>query len=300
MPALRRPLPCPCAVAMCRRANAATLQFPEPMTMTLKSRVSMIVAAISAVLLVAGCSVPADSDRGGIHDPHETTNRGVHGFNVGLDRALFRPAGRAYTKIVPDPIEDSFNHFAHNISKPGDVVNFLLQGRVKEAGISLARFVVNTTVGFAGLADPATEFGIPAQSTDFGETLHVWGAKEGAYIELPVLGPSTERDAVGRVVDIFTNPLGYTGPIGDEHIRVYTYALDSLSKRGRYSSTVDSVLYESADSYAAARSVYLQNRRYKLEGTGEDSYIDPYDDPYENFDADTGSTIDPYEDPYAD
>lgn len=266
--------------------------------MSLKSRPFRIFGMLCLVALVSACSVPDSNytNSGEIFDPHENSNRGVHRFNLAVDSALFRPASRGYTTIVPDPIEDSFNHFSQNLSEPKDMLNFLLQGRVKEAGISLARFVLNTTIGFAGLADPATEFGIPATSTDFGETLYVWGVNEGAYIELPILGPSTQRDAVGRVVDFFTNPLGYNDKIGDAYVPAYAHVVENLSDRGRYSDTVDSILYESADSYSVARVIYLQNRRFKLEGAGGDSYVDHYDDPY----ADTGTDIDPYEDPYDD
>ncbi len=266
--------------------------------MSLKSRPYRIAGTLGLVALVSACSVPDSNyaNSGEVFDPYEDANRSVHRFNLAVDSALFRPASRGYTTIVPDPIEDSFNHFSQNLSEPRDTVNFLLQGRVKEAGISLARFLVNSTIGFAGLADPATEFGIPATSTDFGETLYVWGVDEGAYVELPIFGPSTQRDAVGRVVDFFTNPLGYNDKIDDEYITVYANVVENLSDRGRYTDTIDSILYESADSYAVARVIYLQNRRFKLEGAAGDSYVDPYDDPY----AATDPYADPYEDPYAD
>lgn len=151
---------------------------------------------------------PATLDANGIYDPIESTNRGIHEFNRGVDRFLFRPASRGYTRFIPDPIEDSFNSFSRNLSEPSDFVNSLAQGRFDVAGISLARFLINSTIGFAGLADPATDFGIPATDTNFGETLHVWGFGEGAYVELPFYGPSTTRDAVGVIGDLFTNQIG--------------------------------------------------------------------------------------------
>lgn len=264
--------------------------------MTLLRRTFRMTAPLIVGALLAACSVPDASyvSSGEVFDPHENTNRGVHRFNRAVDTALFRPASRGYTTVIPDPIEDSFNYFSQNLSEPGDTVNYLLQGRVKEAGISLARFLVNSTIGFAGLADPATDFGIPATSTDFGETLYVWGFNEGAYVELPIFGPSTQRDAVGIVVDFFTNPLSYEEHIDRKNLGAYARVVERLSTRGRYSDTIDSVLYESSDSYALARLIYLQNRRFELEGSGGDSYVDPYDDPYSN----TGTAIDPYEDPY--
>ena len=247
--------------------------------------------ALAALAVLAGCATPESAARssGAIYDPLENTNRGVHAFNLGVDRLFFRPAARGYTDLIPDPIEDSFNHFADNLSEPGDTVNFLAQGRLREAGTSLARFLINSTIGFAGLANPASEFGIPETDTDFGETLHVWGFAEGAYVELPFFGPSTARDAVGVLADFFTNPITFARQNPADNIGVYAELLERLSDRGRFSDTVDSILYESADSYAQARIIYLQNRRFELAGTGEEAYLDPYEDTFE----------DPYEDPYA-
>ncbi len=256
----------------------------------LLGRVSLILGVL-AISFAAGCATKegADLSPGEVFDPYEATNRGTHAFNVGVDRLLFRPAATGYTKFVPDPIEDSFNSFARNLSEPGDFVNSLAQGRFEVAGISLVRFLMNSTIGFAGLADPATDFGIPETDTDFGETLHVWGFGEGAYIELPFYGPSTTRDAVGVIADLFTNPLSFSFTRALENPGLYAEIVERLSDRGRYSDTVDSILYESADSYAQARLIYLQNRRFDLEGTDTSAYVDPYDDPYQDI----------YEDPYA-
>jgi phospholipid-binding lipoprotein MlaA len=255
------------------------------------------ITALSVVLLtVTGCASPQDSavSAGGVFDPYESANRNVHAFNIAVDRTLFRPAARGYTNVVPDPIEDSFNYFSRNLAEPGDTVNFMLQGNLREAGISLWRFVLNTTIGFGGLANPASDFGIPETDTDFGETLFVWGVGEGAYIELPFFGPSTQRDAVGVLADFFTNPLSLTPQNPADNIEVYAGITERLSDRGRFSDTVDSILYESADSYAQARVIYLQNRRFELAGDSPEAYLDPYDDVFAD------PYTDPYEDPYAD
>jgi phospholipid-binding lipoprotein MlaA len=144
---------------------------------------------------------------------------------------------------------------------------------------------MNSTIGLAGFIDAATEFNIPEHTTDFGETLAVWGVGEGAYIELPVLGPSTQRDAIGFVTDLLTNPLTYVtiNSSPEQYIPPTARAGALLNDRDRFKSTIDSVLYESADSYAQSRSIYLQNRRFKLEGaTGieTDPYTEQYIDPY--------------------
>lgn len=252
---------------------------------------TLTVCAMLSFSALAACGVPKDEieQTGGVYDPFERTNRGMHAFNLGVDKVLFRPASKGYTSLIPDSIEDSFNSFSKNLSEPGDMMNSLAQGRFKIAGISLARFVINTTIGFAGLADPATEFGIPQTDTDFGETLYVWGVGEGAYVELPFFGPSNQRDAIGILADFFTNPITFAIQNPVDNLSVYAEILERMSDRGRYSDTVDSILYDSADSYAQARLIFLQNRRFQLAGDDGDAYVDPYDDPFSDI----------YEDPYA-
>jgi len=245
-----------------------------------------------ALALLAACGGPHSSSLqpGVINDPYEGTNRKVHAFNRGLDRALVRPAARGFTTIVPDEIEDSVGNFAENLGQPSVVVNSVLQGDLRGAELSTVRFLTNTVLGFGGLFDAAGEFNLPEHDTDFGETLHVWGVGEGAYVELPVLGPSTTRDTVGRVVDLFTNPLTYELPEPERYYSTGAAVASRLSDRGRFSDTVDSILYESADSYAQSRLIYLQNRRFELGQAGDAGSLDPYSaDPF----------ADPYEDPYA-
>ncbi len=232
-------------------------------------------------LVLGACSVPGPGGApGGIHDPYEETNRRNHELNRAIDRGLVRPAGKGYTSILPDPVGETVSNFGANLSLPGTVVNNLLQGDLGGALQNTYRFAFNTVFGIGGLGDPAGELGITEVEADFGGTLHVWGVPEGAYVELPVLGPSTERDAVGRVVDLFTNPLSYTLPKPEKYYGTAARAAAKLRNRGRFSDTVDSVLHESADSYSQSRLIYLQNRRFELGGNDDDAYIDPYDDPY--------------------
>ena len=260
--------------------------------------------AILALPVLAACSHTPDGviASQGVHDPFEKQNRSMHDFNLAVDRFAYRPAGIGYSKVVPDPIEDSISAFAENLSQPKIMINALLQGDLEGFGWSLARFLMNSTIGGFGLSDPASEFGVPVVDKDFGQTLHVWGVGQGAYLELPFYGPSTERDTVGIMVDIWLNPFSFIGnnTLGDATL--YSNVGELLSDRGRYSDTIDAILYESADSYAQARLIYLQNRRFELGTSGDpdafDPYADPYDDPYA--DPYAGATADPYYDPYSD
>ena len=262
--------------------------------MTTFAGTALRLCILALALVAAGCAkkTAVEQANGAYHDPYENANRSVHSFNRNVDRYLFRPASKGYVKIFPDPMVTSFNSFAENISLPGQAVDYLLQGRPKESGIALYRFLINSTVGFAGLADPATDFKVPQVDTDFGETLHVWGVGEGAYLELPLYGPSTARDAVGVLVNLFTNPLDFAPTRPVNNLGLYTEIVRRMGDRGRFSDTVDSILYESADSYAQARLIYLQNRRFELAGDNDDAYLGLYADPYSD-------ASDPYEDPYA-
>ena len=253
--------------------------------MSLTLRPFSTLAAMVLCGFLAACATPSpeQTTNGGVFDPYEGANRSVHGFNRGVDRVLFRPASKGYVTIVPEPMVTSFSHFAENLSMPGQMVNALLQGDLRTAGNALARFAMNTTIGFAGLADPATEFKVPAVDTDFGETLHVWGVREGAYVELPFFGPSTSRDAVGLFVDFFTNPISYATHNPADNISAYAEIVRRMGDRGNFSDTIDAILYESADSYAQLRLIYLQNRRFELGQSDQSSEIDPFDLDTEGF-----------------
>lgn len=248
------------------------------------------VALLAVVLLALGACTAAPVAQG-INDPAERQNREVHALNRAVDRGVLRPASQAYGAVVPGPIRTGVSNFAANLDQPRMVVNGLLQGRVEDAAANTFRFLVNSTFGFAGLLDPATDMGIFARDTDFGETLHVWGVGEGAYVELPLLGPSTGRDAVGTAVDFVLNPLAHAGLSDDARaLRRGSAVGGALDSRHRFSATIDGVLYDSPDSYAQARLLYLQNRRFELGGAGNATGLD---DLYGDIDAD------PYGDLYA-
>lgn len=238
--------------------------------------------ALVAVLGVVACAkAPAGHSRDEAYDPYEESNRRVHEFNLAVDRNLYRPAGKGYSDFLADDVEDMIGRFAFNLSIPGAVVNNVLQGNMKGATEDTYRFFVNSTIGFFGLFDTASELNMPAPTdADFGQTLHVWGVREGAYVELPFIGPSTERDTAGLIVDLFTNPLTYILDEPENYYGTIASASSGLSNRGRFSDTIDSILYESADSYAQARSLYIQNRRFELDGGSAGGFADPYDDPY--------------------
>ena len=255
-------------------------------------RLAQATALISVMIVAACAGGQPDAQAGrGTFDPYEEENRRVHAFNRDLDRKLVRPVSKGYDAAIPDDIENALLRFSQNTSLPGAIVNNVLQLNMRGAIQDTARLFVNTTVGLGGLFDPASEMGMPPSTdADFGQTLHVWGAEEGAYIELPILGPSTQRDTFGTFVDFFTNPLRYVTESAATGARVGSNVAGGLSRRSKFSDTIDQILYESADSYAQSRSIYLQGRRFELGGTAGENYDDPYgsDDP-------TADLEDPYD-----
>lgn len=257
------------------------------------TRLRRATLGVVAVAALSACAQPDQAlTRGELYDPYEAENRRMHEFNRSLDRAIVRPAGKGYSAAIPDDIETVVGNFATNLSLPAAIVNNILQGNGRGGSQDLYRMIVNTTLGLGGLLDIATDLNMPAQSdADFGQTLYVWGAQEGPYLELPLLGPSTSRDAVGKFVDLFTNPLSYALESPESYYGTAASVSAGLSARGRYGDTIDSILYESADSYAASRSIYLQNRRFKVGKGGTDDYLDPYD-------TGAGAVSADFEDPY--
>ena len=271
------------------------LDFPVHSTVLPRCLRPLPALLLSATILVAGCSAQDPAATRDVFDPYEGENRNMHEFNRGLDRVLVRPVSKGYTSVVPDDIETGVVRLAENLSLPADIVNNILQLNMRGAISDSARLVVNTTVGLGGVFDPASEMGMAAPTnTDFGETLHVWGAREGAYIELPVLGPSTTRRTFGHFFDLFTNPLTYVFDSPENLIGTAAGVASGLSRRERFSETIDQILYESEDSYALSRSIYLQNRRFKLGGTAGAGYTDPYN----NLAGTDGDAATEVEDPY--
>ena len=233
--------------------------------------------------VLTACSVPEPGTD--VHDPYENVNRATHRVNLELDRSALRPASQVYGTLVPSPVRRSVDNAAENLGMPSAVMNKLLQGDIEDAIHNTARFSVNTTLGLLGLFDPATEMGLESRDTGFADTLANWGASEGAYVVLPLLGPSTERDAAGRVVDILTDPIGSVlGPkLGDkaEDNSLNFTAGTIINNRYELTETIDSVLYDSADSYAQTGLFYLDSRRFALGESSEDAAIELYDDLYE-------------------
>lgn len=253
---------------------------PKADTIAPRRTTALVVAGLIGLsLAVSGCAAPSVTSE--VYDPFEPANRSVHALNKGFDTAILRPVATTLIDDGKGPVTKGIANFADNLELPGRVVNNVLQFRLGKAVENTLRFAINTVVGVGGIFDPATLAGVTGKKTDFGETLHVWGVGEGPYVELPGFGPSNARDAVGTVVDFAFDPLQLVVPSPERYVGTMAKVLSKIGDRGRYSETVDSILYDSADSYAQARILYLQNRRYDLGQTTADAdFVDPYEDPY--------------------
>jgi len=225
-----------------------------------------IAMLVAGGLTVSACG-GAPEDGALVADPYEGLNRGVHTVNKGLDRAVLRPAAQGYDLVTPSLFQHIFGNVFSHLSLPGEFVNHLLQGDGEDALVTIGRFAVNTVVGAGGTLDPATEFSLPKEKTDFGITLASWGVGEGAYLELPLFGPSTARDAVGTLVDMAFQPTTYvTGGVEVTIASATVSAVEIVHNRNRNAALIDDLLYNSEDSYVSLRTGYIQNRRRLVSG----------------------------------
>jgi phospholipid-binding lipoprotein MlaA len=213
-----------------------------------------------AALVLAGCATLPEGHVPDPNDPLEATNRAMFGVAYAIDRATTRPIALGYRAVLPQPVRNGVRNFLNNLATVPVFANNLLQGKVERAGMTLVRGVVNTTFGIGGLFEVAEDAGFPLHYEDFGQTLAVWGVGEGAYLVLPFIGPTTTRDATGRVVDLFLDPFTYV-EWGDEYYVPWVrIGVDNIDLRERTIQTLDDIEATSADFYTGVKELYRQTR----------------------------------------
>ena len=217
-------------------------------------------ATLAACILLAGCaSAPPDSVTQ-TQDPWEGMNRKIYAFNDALDKHVARPVARTYVRAVPGPTRNGIHNAVTNLDEPVTVVNDVLQGKVGQGLQDLGRFVINSTLGLLGWFDVAKHVGLPHHDEDLGQTLARWHVPSGPYLVLPFFGPSTIRDATGRVGDIYADPPREWLP---PRWRNAEYVVDALDARVGLMQT-NEALDSAYDPYVFMRDAYIQNRRYKI------------------------------------
>src|SRR5262245_28289613 len=238
-----------------------------------------LAATLAAALLLAASSGPVRAEdpapasapppdaAASTPDPWESFNRPVFAVNDFLSRNVLEPVGRGWAFVVPEFVRNAISRVFVNVRTPGVMLNDLLQGKPREAGIDLARFLLNTSIGLGGLiGDPAAAIGLEPNEEDFGQTFGVWGIPPGPYLVLPLLGPSSPRDAVGRAGDAATTPYGWFIPIWA------SAAIFTVDTANGFSFIADDITEERAaafDWYAAVRNAYVSRRENQVRDRAE-------------------------------
>jgi phospholipid-binding lipoprotein MlaA len=200
-------------------------------------------------------------------DPFEKFNRGMLSFNNVVDRFVMDPITIAYRFVLPEPVRRSVERFFDNVNSTQTLVNDIFQLEWRDAGITGARLVVNSTAGIGGLFDPAARWGIEGHLSDFGQTLAIAGAPSGPYFMLPLLGPSNVRDGVGLGVDAIFHPTFFL--LGGTDVLFFSGS-SGLTERARVYEELKALQESSIDYYAALRSGYYQNRQSEIWKRRED------------------------------
>lgn len=224
------------------------------------------------------------TDASGVSDPFEGFNRAMFGVNNAIDDVLIVPLARGYRFFTNDDMRRGLRNMLSNANTPVVLLNDVLQGKPERAGETVARFLVNTVFGVAGLVDVAAKIGIPPHSEDFGQTLAVWGIGSGPYLYLPLLGPSSARDGVGRAVDIVSDPLFWIDTNAATYARYSRFGATIVAFREPFIEPVEDIKARSLDPYASFRSFYTQSRNREIRDGAADYDSLPDIGEYEEFD----------------
>ncbi|MHA7871369.1 MAG: MlaA family lipoprotein [Hyphococcus sp.] len=217
-------------------------------------------------------------------DPWEGFNRKMFAVNNVIDDALLVPSSKVYRAVTHKKQRKGLRNLLANARTPVILVNDILQGEFKRAGETASRFVINTTIGFGGMGDPAERMGIPQHSEDFGQTLAVWGAPSGPYLFLPFFGPSTIRDGIGAGVDVAASPLTWVRTDPANYARFSRAGATAVALREPLIEPLAEIEASSLDYYASLRSFYMQARKREI-ANGRTSFEDlPDIGDFEEFD----------------
>ena len=238
----------------------------------------LFAAAFGAGVNLSACAtMPPNPDAPATNDPYEATNREIFALNLKIDGWTLRPTATAYANNVPEGLREAVHNVLANLDLPITFTNDVLQAEPRRAGQTVSRFLVNSTLGVGGLFDMASRVGIPDHTEDFGQTLAVWGAGEGPYFVLPLLGPNPPRDLLGQGVDFAFDPTIYVRikqhpwwMMGHAYVTI-------LDLRARNMETLDDIERTSLDFYATTRSLYRQHRASEIRNGEAD--VSPTDTP---------------------
>jgi len=212
------------------------------------------------VLLLCACATQPTTMTDPERDPWESYNRKIHAFNMGLDKAILRPVAKGYDYIMPEAPKRGVRNFFRNLAYPVIFLNLLLQGRFEDSLTATGRFLINTTIGLLGFFDVATKEGIPEYNEDMGQTLAVWGWKDSRYLVMPLFGPYTARDFIGRGFYGYLHPVSYWARENNNYLPM---AVDLLTLRASL-LPFDKDLEAADDPYTLIRDAWLQRREFLI------------------------------------
>ena len=217
------------------------------------------IARLGGLMALVGLSLlPAMSQAASEEDPWESFNRPIFRFNDTVDTYALKPIAQGYRAVTPQFLEDGVHNVFGNIGDVGNLANNLLQGKLHNAGVDTGRLIFNTTFGVLGFFDVAKHMGLRKSDEDFGQTLGVWGLNSGPYLVIPLLGPSTVRDATGRVPDSFLTPYPYMDHVPTRNVTRGVQVVDTRANLLQAERLV------SGDKYIFIRNAYLQSREFKV------------------------------------
>ncbi len=221
--------------------------------------------------------------RGDLEDPLEPFNRLMFMINDFADTLVFNPMANLYKTFLPDFVQTGVSNALSNLSEPLRFANCVLQGKIDDAFETLGRFIVNSTLGILGLFDVASDIGLEKHVEDFGQTLASWGITAGPYLVLPILGPSSFRDAIGQGVDTFADPVNYIARCHrKKQYIIIRWSAEAISRRALYIDEIDSLKETSIDFYATIRTLYHQRRQHLIrDGAAPETPDEPDPDDYD-------------------
>lgn len=238
------PVPLLMLLAACAANGTRTTAAPEP-------------ATDAAAMIDASAELPEASYSP--KDPWERFNRGMFAVNDTLDRIVLRPVAKTYATLAPRPVRSGVGNFFTNLQQPVTGLNLLLQGHPGQAGSALGRFLLNAFLGLGGILDPASDVGIPLRDRGFGQTLAQWGWRDSRYLVLPLFGPSTLRDGIGKGVNSSVSPVTWLARREGAELSIL-YGIDARASVLPFESMMEGA----PDRYLMIRDAYLQRRHCQI------------------------------------